>query len=134
MDVLVDTHIAIWAFEDNARLSPEARDILLDPSSTIYCSVISAWEVAIKHTVHPDDVLVDEGLFLEKCRVSRFVELPLRGRHVSELSTLKLADGAPRQKDPFDRMLIAQAKADGLLLLTHDSKLASYNEPCVRLV
>ena len=134
MNLLLDTHIALWALADDKRLSERARLLVENEGNRVFCSVISAWEVSIKHALHPERMLVGGGEFMGLCDTAGFDELPVAGRHVRALETLQRTKGAPAHKDPFDRMLIAQAKADGLLLLTHDSLIDGYDEPCVLLV
>ncbi len=70
----------------------------------------------------------------EDCEKSGFNVLPLFNRHVYALKSIKLAENAPRHKDPYDRMLVAQAKVEGMKFLTHDSKIPYYNEECVIFV
>ena len=124
MNILLDTHIAIWALLDSPRLSAKARDLILDPDNTIYYSVISVWEVMLKHSGHPDSVSLTPGLFSEKCREAGFEPLELRDEHVITAGTFP--PDVEGHKDPFDRLLLAQAKNEKMRLLTHDSKLPLY--------
>lgn len=131
MRILIDTHIAIWAIEDNPRLPQKAREILMDRENEIFFSAASAWEVTIKHQNHPDTFPEDGKSFAGGCEDNGYMALPVMLKHVYAVSTLTRAEGAPRHKDPFDRMILAQAKAENLMLLTHDSLIADYNEPFV---
>ncbi|MDY6370199.1 MAG: type II toxin-antitoxin system VapC family toxin [Fibrobacter sp.] len=94
-------------------------------------SLISMWEIAIKHAIRPEQMPITGAQFLDYCTQADFQQLKVYEEHVLEVEKLKRDENAPSHKDPFDRMLIAQAKAEGIILLTHDSLLAGYNEPCV---
>jgi len=126
MRLLLDTHIAIWAIEDNAKLPGKARFLIEDMGNDVFYSVASAWEVAIKHAVHPERMLADGAGFMAHCRESGFCELPVYGNHVEALETLQRPEGAPAHNDPFDRIMLAQAKADGMLFVTHDHLIEGY--------
>lgn len=132
MKYLLDTHILLWAINGSSRLPEEAREILLDPDNTIYYSSVSVWEIALKHRAHPDEIGISGKTFAAYCQEAGYLRLDMEEEHILEEETLKVAEGAPPHNDPFDRMLIAQAKAEKLILLTKDVKMQSYKEPCVR--
>ena len=134
MKILLDTHILLWLFFEDHFLSESAREMIRNDENEIYYSVVSVWEVAVKHAVRPEKMFLSGEKFASLCYDSGFDALPLTDRHVFALETLKRAADAPPHKDPFDKMLIAQAKAEGALFLTHDKMLPYYNEECVRLV
>lgn len=134
MKILLDTHLLLWLFFEDHLLSEEAKREILNRDNEIYYSVVSLWEVAIKHAAHPEKMFLSGRKFASLCHDSGFDMIPLNDRHVFTLETVRRADGAPPHKDPFDRMLIAQAKAEGMRLLTHDRMLPYYNENCVYLV
>ncbi|MBP5440885.1 MAG: type II toxin-antitoxin system VapC family toxin [Fibrobacter sp.] len=134
MKVLLDTHIALWALLDSTELPTEARKIIEQENVEPVFSLISMWEIAIKHAIHPDQMPISGAQFLSYCNQAGFQQLMVYEDHVLEVEKLKRSKDAPIHKDPFDRMLIAQAKAEGMTLLTHDSLLSGYNEPCVTLV
>jgi len=123
VNLLLDTHIALWAVEDNPRLSQAARTLILDPSATLYVSVVSLWEIATKHSLGrgPEAMpmpVADAKRFFE---ASGFVILPVASAHVLTLESL------PRHHDdPFDRLLVATALTEPYRLLTHDARLAAY--------
>lgn len=134
MKILLDTHIAIWALLDSEELSDEARTMLLDKENDIYYSTASIWEITIKHMIHPETFLYS-GKQLEKgCEENGFISLPIYNKHCEELEGLSRPKEAPPHKDPFDRILIAQAKAENLIFMTHDTLLTYYNEECILLV
>ena len=127
-------HIAIWAVLDSAELPEEARSIILDEENEIYYSVASVWEITIKHMVYPETFLYS-GKHLEKgCEANGFISLPIYNRHAAELETLARQKYAPPHKDPFDRILLAQSKSEGMKFMTHDTLIPYYNESFVIIV
>ncbi len=124
MNLLLDTHIAIWAVEDNPRLSKAARAHLLDPAASIFVSVVSLWEIAIKHALGkrgleamPMSAADALGFF----QASGFVLVPVTAPHVLTLEAL-----ARHHDDPFDRLLVATALSEPYHFITHDSRLSAY--------
>lgn len=131
MKILLDTHIAIWAVLDSEELSDEARKMILDRRNEIYYSAASVWEITIKHMTHPETFLYS-GVHLEKgCEENGFISLPIYNKHSAQLETLVRPKNAPPHKDPFDRILLAQAKAEGMKFMTHDALISYYTEPFV---
>lgn len=135
MKYLLDTHILLWALDDAAKLPQKVRDIAANENSEIYYSIISIWEVGIKRLKHTDKI-TDLSLqeLIGFCAEAGFEELSLTKEHVYVLETLSRLEASPPHNDPFDRILIAQAKADNMLFLTHDENLSFYNEPCIQCV
>ncbi len=132
MRYLLDTHILLWALTGDAKLPERAKDVLYNPDNKIYYSIISIWEAAIKRLKHPDKITKlapDELIYF--CTDADFHCLTLRPKHIYTLETLSRPDDAPPHKDPFDRILISQAKSENMLFLTHDDSLTSYSEPCI---
>lgn len=129
MNILLDTHIAIWALLDSPRLTEKARELILDPDNTIYYSVVSVWEVLLKHTGHPEDMELTPAVFSESCKDAGFIPLELRDKHVLAVSAFP--PSVEGHKDPFDRLLLAQAKAENMNFLTNDSKIPLYPVKCV---
>lgn len=134
MDILLDTHIAIWAFDDSPKLSARARELILDEDNRIFVSDISAWEIALKHTAHPDKIPYGSRRFIDLCNDSGFIGLPLTLSAITASEELDTTDAEGVHKDPFDRILIAQAKTAKMLFLTHNRNLALYHEPLASLV
>ena len=99
--------------------------MILDKDNAVYYSSVSIWEVSIKHADHPDNVS-----FTGK-ELAGFLPVEMRDKHVFALEPLPRGENAPPHHDPFDRMLIAQAKTENLSFLTHDAILPYYNEPCI---
>ena len=125
---LLDTHLLLWAAGDPARLSEQAKARLLDPDSTPMFSSASIWEVAIKTALGREGFRVDPRRLWRMLLAHGYTELPIRAEHAVTVSFLP-----PLHKDPFDRILVAQAKTEAIDLLTSDSRVADYGEP-VRLV
>lgn len=134
MRALLDTHILLWALTDDVRLSPVARTIICDASNVVFHSTASSWEIAIKHALHPDRMLIGAAALLDYCREAGFQSLPVMDRHVLALETLRRPADAPGHNDPFDRIMVAQAKADDLIFITHDALIGCYEEPCILMV
>ena len=131
MNLLLDTHIAIWALNDDASLSEKARNLILDPDNTIYYSIVSVWEVLLKHSRRPEHIPFDEKAFAEGCREAGFVPLSLVEKHILAVHTLSRPDSFKEHNDPFDRLLLAQAKVENLSFLTHDQLIPGYEEACI---
>ena len=131
MKVLIDTHIAIWAVLNNPKLPKQAKDIILDKENDIFYSTASVWEITIKHILHPDRLRINGSLLEKGCEENGYFVLPILNKHVSALETLKRLENAPLHNDPFYKIMIAQAKTEGLMFLTHDSLIPYYNEPFI---
>ena len=128
-EILLDTHMILWAMLDDPKLNNKMRNIILDPNNTIYYSIASMWEVQIKYDIKKMPISGIE--FMHYCEQSGYHKLPIDDLHVVELAGLVRDEAAPYHNDPFDRILISQAKAEGFTFLTHDSLLRGYNEPCL---
>ena len=131
MRLLCDTHILLWYLTGDERLSQKARTLMDDEGNEIYFSIVSVWEVAIKHGRRPDKLTLPARDFVTFCGEQGFSEYPLHDRHIFATDTLTRPENAPEHHDPFDRLMLAQAKADGLIFLTHDALIPHYGESCV---
>lgn len=134
MDYILDTHIAMWAIEGNERLSEEAREIIQDEDNNIYFSALSVMEIGIKHKKNPQIMKRSGSQFYERCLEAGYYTMPMKPKHVIFMDDLKVKEGTYVNDDPFDRGLIAQAKQEGMILLSHDKVMESYDEPCIRMV
>ena len=124
MKLLLDTQILLWAAGQPERLSAAARKLLNDPRHELLFSAASLWEIAIKRTLGRDDFEVEPRLLRRGLLDNGYVELPVTSEHAVNV------DGLPRvHKDPFDRLLLAQALTEGITLLTGDAQLARYRGP-----
>ncbi len=123
MRVLLDTHAFIWWDGASSRLSPRVRDLCYDPANDLFISVASLWEMQIKSLLRKLALRMPlPELVEEQRRLNAFTLVPVHAQHVFEL------DALPRiHNDPFDRMLIAQARVEGLRLVTNDSVVREYD-------
>ena len=134
MNILVDTHIALWYLNGDSKLPKKAKAYLDNSNNTIYFSLASMWEIEIKHILHPDKMITSGSDYLSNCENAGFALLPLHPDYIKLLHTLKRSKKAPPHNDPFDRILICQSKAENMTFLTHDNLLADYNEKTVEIV
>ena len=134
MNILLDTHIALWAIKDDPKLSKAARDFIIDPDNTIYYSPVSAWEVLLKHDSPKNNLTLTPEEFVDFCEGSGYVALNMKPKHVVIASRLDTTKIEKIHSDPFDRLLLAQAKSENFTFLTHDEKMPLYNEKCVIMV
>jgi len=128
MKLLLDTHLLIWAAKDLPRLSAAARALMLAPENERFFSVCSLWEVAIKTALGRQDVVADATDFRDLMLANGYQELPILASHALYTSKLPAI-----HRDPFDRLLVAQALVEGLTLLTSDATVASYSAAIVRV-
>jgi PIN domain nuclease of toxin-antitoxin system len=128
MNLLLDTHLILWAAGDPDRLPEDARQLLLDTANELYYSAASLWEITIKRTLVRSDFQVDPRRLWRMLPVSGYRELPITGEHAIAIEALPLL-----HRDPFDRLLLAQARVESFTLLTADQQLAGYGAP-VRLI
>jgi len=126
--LLLDTHLLLWAAGQPDRLSPAARELIEAPDNELMFSTASLWEVVIKRGLGRDDFKADPRLLRRGLLDNGYGELPISSEHVVAIDTLP-----PIHKDPFDRVLVAQALVEGITLLTTDAVVAGYPAP-VRLV
>ena len=131
MNILLDTHLALWALNDDPALSEKAKELILDPDNTIYYSAISVCEVQLKNSRRPSNLELDASRFVEYCHEAGFVPLSLYDKHILAVESLKRPADAPAHNDPFDRLLVAQAKSENLSFITHDSLIPYYEEKCI---
>ena len=131
MKLLLDTHILLWTLGNDAKLSRYARELISNPQNDIYYSIISPWEITIKHMAHPEDFKTSGIELIRFCDETGFRMISIKREHIVMLEGLKREENAPIHKDPFDRILLAQAKADEMAFITHDGLMSFYNEPCI---
>lgn len=120
MTLLLDTHVFLWWIGESDRIPDEVTQVIADPGRLVYVSAASAWEISIKRTLGRIDLRDEE--FAYGIRESGFAELTVTAEH-------GLAAGAlpPHHKDPFDRMLVAQAMVEDVRLVTRDRAIAPYD-------
>ena len=124
MNLLLDTHLLLWAAGEPRRLSKRARTLIDNPDNELLFSAASLWEVAIKRGLGREDFKVDARLLRRGLLDNGYSELPIISDHVVATESLP-----PIHKDPFDRVLVAQATVEGVTLLTIDSLVAQYPGP-----
>jgi len=128
MKLLLDTHLLLWAAGEPNRLSATARKLINTPTNELLFSAASLWEVTIKRGLGRKDFQANPRLLRRGLLDNGYTELPILSDHVVALESLPLI-----HKDPFDRLLVAQATVEGITLLTADSVVAQY-PGSVRLV
>jgi PIN domain nuclease of toxin-antitoxin system len=116
--ILLDTHLLLWWLEDSPSLPVQARELIRDPENTVFVSAASHWEIWLKQSLGKLRLPAD---FTERLAAESFESLPLLASHARQVSVLPW-----RHRDPFDRMLVAQAQVEKLVLLTADEALAEY--------
>lgn len=121
MKFILDTHLLLWWLAGSPKLPASARGLIADPGNTVFVSAVSLWEIWLKQSLGK---LKLPSNFQEVLAGESFEHLPLAGSHTIELARLPW-----RHRDPFDRMLIAQARTCKLQLLTADETIASYGDP-----
>jgi len=124
MKFLLDTHLLLWAAAEPRRLSKQARALIDNPDNDLLFSAASLWEVAIQRGLGRDDFKVDARLLRRGLLDNGYSELPIISDHVVAIDSLP-----PIHKDPFDRILVAQATVEGVTLLTIDSVVRQYPGP-----
>lgn len=122
MKYLLDTHTAIWALSDKSKLSERAKAIIDDASIPLCVSMASAWEIAIKISLGKLIFAGGSKSFLEKMRINGVHILNINTSHIEQVERLPYI-----HRDPFDRLLVASAVADGLTIITSDTDIRRYN-------
>jgi PIN domain nuclease of toxin-antitoxin system len=121
--LLLDTHVALWALTDDPRLSQRARALIEDPANDVLVSAASVWEIAIKHALGRGDMPISGDQALDWFRRAGYQLLPIAPEHVAAVEHLP-----DHHRDPFDRLLVSQAIAEPLRLLTHDPLVIRYGD------
>jgi PIN domain nuclease of toxin-antitoxin system len=121
--LLLDTHILLWAAGQPEKLSESARTLLTTPENSLFFSAASIWEIVIKLGLGRDDFKADPYRLRKMLVVHGYTELPITAEHALKIDSLPSL-----HKDPFDRLLLAQARTEGMLLLTGDAYVSQYKE------
>lgn len=121
MTLLLDTHLLVWSAVDSPMLPVEARRLIEEPESELTFSAASIWEVAIKHGLRGSDFPLDPRVLRRGLLEVGYTELAVNGVHAAAVDLLP-----PIHRDPFDRLLVAQAQVEGVTLLTADETVARY--------
>ena len=128
MKLLLDTHLLIWSAQNHAKLGPKARRLIGDASNALSFSVVSLWEIVIKRGLERADFQIDPVRLHRGLLENGYAQLSITAGHV-----LAVAGLVPRHKDPFDRLLLAQAAAEGLTLVTTDKAVAAYGGSVIKV-
>lgn len=126
MKLLLDTHILLWSAGQPEKLSLEARTLLLDTANTLFFSAASIWEIVIKRSLGRGDFKVEPQRLLTQLVINGYEEIGVSSQHSLAVEVLPLL-----HKDPFDRILIAQARAEGMQLVTADCQISRYGDGIV---
>jgi PIN domain nuclease of toxin-antitoxin system len=124
MNLLLDTQVFLWAIENSPNLSSTARSAIVNGQNLVFVSAATAWEIAIKKRL--GKLKVPKGDYFEELRLHRFLPLDITSAHALETESLPF-----HHKDPFDRLLIAQAQVERLTMITRDPKMMAYNIPVI---
>ena len=128
MKFLLDTRLLLWTVREPERLPVAARALLADPDNELIFSVVSIWEAAIKSGLGKKSFETNPRILRRRLLDNGYIELPLSGQHAVTIDLLP-----PIHKDPFDRILVAQATVEGITLLTVDPLVARYPGPVKRV-
>lgn len=127
MNILLDTHIILWALNDDCQLPPKAKQLILNRENRIFFSVISLWEIEIKRLKQPAFINMTAKKVSTLCKSAGYTFIPLKEEPVHQLQYLKRKPAQPPHKDPFDKMLLCQAVSENMFFLTHDSLINGYD-------
>lgn len=128
MNLLLDTHVALWAITDNPKLSQKARDLIQATTTTVWVSAASVWEIAIKRALGRGDMPVSSQDAVRYFKESGYRFLSIDVEHAVAVESLPA-----HHQDPFDRILVAQALIEPMRLMTHDALVALYSDTIIEI-
>ena len=128
MNLLLDTHLLLWSAGRDTMMSEAADALIRDENNALWFSAASIWEVAIKRGLGRADFRTDPGVLRAGLLANGYTELPITGSHCARILDLPAI-----HNDPFDRILIAQSRAEGMELITADTRVAQYGGPIRRV-
>lgn len=128
MNLLLDTHVALWAITDSPKLPKKAHEMIESPKSSVWISAATIWEIAIKHSLGRGDMPVSSQDALRYFRESGYRFLPVEPEHAAAVEDL-----STHHADPFDRILVAQAITEPMRLITHDPMVARYSDTIIEI-
>lgn len=126
MNLLLDTHVALWAITDDPKLSSKAREMLWAPRNQVWISAVNVWEISIKHSLGREAMPISGQEALHYFRKAGYQFLAVEPEHAANVETL-----TNHHQDPFDRLLVAQALAAPMRLLTHDVTVSRYSDTII---
>jgi PIN domain nuclease of toxin-antitoxin system len=128
LNLLLDTHVALWAITDSPKLPQKARELIESTRSLVWISSATVWEIAIKHSLGRGDMPVSSQDAVRYFRESGYRFLAIEPEHAAAIEDLPAHHG-----DPFDRILVAQALVEPMRLITHDPIVARYNDTIIEI-
>jgi len=128
LNILLDTHVALWAITDSPKLPKKARELIESPKSSVWISAATVWEIAIKHGLGRGDMPVSGQGALRYFQESGYRFLPVEPEHAAAVEELPA-----HHADPFDRILVAQAVVEPMRLMTHDPIVARYSDTVIEI-
>jgi len=128
LNLLLDTHVALWAITDSPKLPQKARDLILSPRTIVWVSAASVWEIAIKHSLGRGDMPVSSQDAARYFQESGYRFLPVEAEHAVAVEELPA-----HHQDPFDRILVAQALVEPMRLMTHDPLVSLYSDTVIKI-
>ena len=126
MNLLLDTHVALWVITESPKLPRAARELIESPKATVWISAASLWEIAIKHRLGRGDMPVSSDDAMRYFSASGYRFLAIEAEHVVAVEALP-----GHHQDPFDRILVAQALVEPMRLMTHDPLVALYSDTII---
>jgi len=126
MNLLLDTHVALWAITDDPKLSAKARELIIASRTNVWVSAVSLWEISIKHSLARGDMPVSGQEALVYFKQAGYNILAIEAEHTMAVETLPA-----HHQDPFDRLLVAQAFVEPMRLMTHDETVAKYSDAII---
>jgi len=128
LNLLLDTHVALWAITDSPKLPPKARELIASPKTNVWISAASIWEIAIKHSLGRGDMPISAQDARRYFSESGYRLLAIEAEHALAVEDLPTHHG-----DPFDRILVAQALMEPMRLMTHDAMVALYSDTIIKI-
>ncbi len=128
MNLLLDTHVALWAITDSPKLPLKARELIDSPKTNVWISTASIWEIAIKYSLGRGDMPISGQTALRYFSESGYRQLPIEAEHA-----VAIEDLPAHHSDPFDRILVAQALVEPMRLMTHDAMVALYSDTIIKI-
>jgi len=128
LNLLLDTHVALWAIADSRKLPKKARELIESPRSSVWISTASVREIAMKHALGRGDMPISGRDAVRFFRESGYRFLTIEAEHAMAVEELP-----PHHQDPFDRILVAQALIEPMRLVTHDQMVARYSDTIIEI-
>jgi PIN domain nuclease of toxin-antitoxin system len=128
LNLLLDTHVALWAITDSPKLQKKARELIQSPKTEVWISAASIWEISIKHSLGRGDMPISGQVAVGYFRDAGYRFLSVDIEHAAAIEDL-----AAHHHDPFDRILIAQAMVEPMRLMTHDPVVARYSDTIIEV-